>query len=75
MSESSVMDRSENPYELPRIPCGRCGTEHHIDATTLEEPGRCRECFAFLRRPTREEQDQFTDFYVWNCRHLDMEVD
>lgn len=63
----------DNPHSLPRIPCGKCGTKHHIDATTLPEQGRCRECLGFLRRPTEEEQQQFTDFLSWNTRHMEAE--
>jgi len=61
------------PHRVPRIACGKCGTGHHIDATTFEEQGRCRECWGLLRRPTDEELDQFTDFLVWNSEHYDRE--
>lgn len=61
------------PHTVPRVECGKCGTEHHIDATTGEFQGRCRNCYGFLRRPTEAEQEQFTDFLVWNSRHYDAE--
>ena len=67
----SVSNTRLGPHRVPQIACGKCGTKHHIDATTLEERGRCRECSGFLRRPTDTEQEKFTDFLVWNSRHLD----
>lgn len=67
-------DRRFGPFRVPRIACGKCGTEHHIDATTLSEQGTCRECSAYLRRPTEAEQREFTDFLEWNMRHSEHEV-
>jgi hypothetical protein len=61
--------RHLGPHRVPRIECGRCGTEHHFDAANGEFLGRCRECSAFLRRPTDAERKQFTDFLVWNMLH------
>lgn len=52
---------TEQP-SVPCIACSKCGTEHHIDATTLPEQGRCRNCSGFLRRPTEDEEQQFYDF-------------
>lgn len=59
------------PHRVPRIACGKCGTEHHYDA----RGGHCRECFGFLRAATLEEHEQFTDFLVWNSRHRERERD
>lgn len=59
------------PHRPPYIPCSNCGTEHHYDAAHGEYLGQCRECGAFLRRPTEAEHEKFTDFLVWNSRHLD----
>jgi len=63
------------PHKPPRIECGKCGTEHHYDATNGEFIGRCRNCLGFLRRPTEAEHEQFTEFLVWNDRHLNAETD
>lgn len=60
--------RKMGPQTVPRIPCGKCGTEHHPDATNGEYQGRCRECMAFLRRPTETERRRFTDFIVWKSQ-------
>ena len=54
------------PHQIPLIECGKCGHEHHIDSATGEYQGRCTNCYGFLRRPTEAEQQQFTEFYVWN---------
>lgn len=61
------------PHRVPTIECGKCGTEHHYDAAIGEYQGRCRECYGFLRRPTEAEHEKFTDFLVWNSRHLNAE--
>lgn len=58
------MAPAERPT-VPQIACGKCETTHHIDATTGEFQGRCRECFGFLRRPTDAERDQFVEFMAW----------
>jgi len=65
--------RRLGPHQVPRIECGQCGTSHHYDAPTGEYQGRCRNCYAFLRRPTEAEHEQFTDFLVWNSKHNDRE--
>jgi Zn-finger protein len=67
----SPPDRRLGPHYVPTIPCGKCGTEHHIDATTGEYIGRCVDCSAFLRRPNEAEEQQFIDFLDWNTRHAD----
>lgn len=59
------------PHRVPRIGCERCGEKHHYDAAHGEYLGQCRECGAFLRRPTEAEHEKFADFLVWNSRHLD----
>lgn len=53
---------SQDESGVPTIACGKCGKEHHIDATTQEFQGRCEDCYGFLRRPTDEERQQFLDF-------------
>jgi Zn-finger protein len=63
--------RRLGPHYVPTIPCGKCGTEHHIDATTGEYIGHCSNCSAFLRRPNDAEEQQFIDFLDWNMRHAD----
>lgn len=73
-NDSDGSYRDENPYSIPRVACGKCGTEHHIDATTLKYQGHCRKCYGFLRRPTEDELQQFTEFYVWNCEQRDREL-
>lgn len=77
MSDDSYNSSSErsNPYTMPLIECGKCGHEHHIDATTGEYQGRCEVCFGFLRLPTDEELEQFTDWYVWNCENRSLHTD
>jgi Zn-finger protein len=62
-------DRLLGPHTVPRIECENCGTAHHIDATTGEYIGQCRDCSAFLRRPTDAEQRQFANFMDWKHRH------
>lgn len=59
------------PHRVPRIECGKCGTEHHIDAATTEYQGRCSECFGFLRRPTDAEHSKFYEFMDWKARHTE----
>jgi len=61
--------RRLGPHYVPRIDCERCGTSHHIDAAAGEFIGHCRNCNAFLRRPTDAEEQQFADFLDWNERH------
>jgi len=61
--------RRLGPHYVPMIPCGACGHEHHIDATTGEYLGRCVECSGYLRRPYEEEERQFWDFMDWMERH------
>ena len=63
------------PHKVPRIECNKCGTEHHYDAANGEYLGRCRNCSAYLRRPREAEHEKFTDFLVWNSRHLDTATD
>ncbi|MFC6785424.1 hypothetical protein [Halobaculum halobium] len=65
----STRRRRLGPHRVPRIACENCGTEHHIDAAAGEFIGHCRECSAFLRRPTRVEERQFAEFLDWNERH------
>jgi len=52
---------------IPRINCEKCGTSHHIDATTQREQGRCKECDAYLRRPTKDEEQQMAEYLVVNA--------
>lgn len=59
------------PHRPPYIDCGSCGTSHHYDAANGEYQGRCRNCGDFLRRPTDEEHEQFTEFLAWNSAHYD----
>jgi len=61
------------PCTVPRIECQKCGTDHHIDAASGEYQGRCRNCSAFLRRPTDTERRRFYDFMDWKYRHTSME--
>lgn len=61
------------PHKVPRITCGKCGTSHHYDIAIGEYQGQCHECGGYLRRPTEEEHEQFTDFLVWNANHLERE--
>ncbi|MCF2165390.1 hypothetical protein [Halobacterium salinarum] len=68
-------NRRLGPHRVPRIACGKCGHEHHIDATTGEHQGRCSECWAFLRRPTNEETKKFSDFMDWKARHAERDAD
>lgn len=70
-----VSGRRLGPHRVPRIACGNCGTKHHYDAASGEYQGNCRECWGFLRRPTDTEHEQFSDFLVWNSRHLDAKGD
>ena len=65
------INRRLGPHKVPRIECKCCGTEHHYDAAHGSEIGHCRNCSAFLRRPTEAEHEKFTDFLVWNSQHLD----
>lgn len=57
------------PHYIPRIECGNCGREHHIDAASGEYQGTCNGCGAFLRRPYDEEEHQFHEFIVWKDAH------
>jgi len=66
---TSGTERILGPHTVPRIGCRKCGTEHHIDATTGEFIGHCRSCSAFLRRPTDAEQRQMARFVDWKHRH------
>ena len=61
--------RPYGPFYVPRIECGKCGTEHHIDAASGEYQGRCRGCAGYLRRPTDEEEREFWNFLDWQIRH------
>lgn len=63
------------PHKVPRIGCGKCGTKHHYDAAIGEYIGHCRNCSAFLRRPTEAEHEKFTDFLVWNSNHMEVETE
>lgn len=69
----SVRGRKLGPHRVPRIECGKCGHEHHIDSATGEYQGHCSECFGFLRRPTDAEERKFYDFMDWKARHLEAE--
>ncbi len=62
-------NRRLGPHYVPRIACGKCGTEHHIDAAAGEFIGRCRECSGYLRRPYEEEEQTFYDFMEWKMLH------
>lgn len=61
------------PHRVPRIECGKCGHEHHIDCATGEYQGRCAECYGFLRRPTESEKRRFYDFMDRKARLSEME--
>lgn len=62
------------PHLLPTIECGQCGTEHHRDtAASGFYPANCRECGAFIRRPTEAEEQQFGEFLFWNGAHMERE--
>lgn len=63
------------PHRVPRIECGKCGHEHHIDAATGEYQGRCSNCYGFLRRPTDAEQRRFYDFIGWKARYTEARID
>lgn len=67
----SGTDHRLGPHRVPKIDCGKCGAEHHYDARN----SYCRECGGFLREATEAEHEQFTEFLVWNSRHLDAERD
>lgn len=69
LTTSDTPNRRLGPHKVPRIECSNCGTEHHIDAASGEYIGHCRECNAFLRRPTQAEEDKFADFIEWNFLH------
>lgn len=69
MSEGGI-DRIHGPCTVPRIECNKCGTGHHPDAANGEYTGHCRECSAFLPRPTEKQERQFTDFIVWKDRYV-----
>lgn len=73
MSSGNVSGIRLGPHRPPRIPCSNCGTTHHYDAAHGEYIGHCRECNAFLRRPTEAEHEQFTEFLVWNSQHMEAE--
>jgi len=75
VGRATPQGRRLGPHYVPSIECGKCGTSHHYDAASGEYPGRCRECSAFLRRPTKAEHEQFTDFLVWNSLHHDRDAD
>lgn len=74
-SDGSLSRFRLGPHRVPLIACGNCGTEHHYDAASGEYQGQCRECSAFLRRPTQAEHDKFTEFLLWNSRHKEREWD
>ncbi|MFC6975697.1 hypothetical protein ACFQL1_15140 [Halomicroarcula sp. GCM10025709] len=63
------------PHTVPRIECGRCGHEHHIDCATGEYQGHCSNCYGFLRRPSEVEQRRFYDFMAWKARFVEAESD
>lgn len=67
----SVTNRKMGPQTVPRIKCGKCGTGHHPDAANGEYLGRCRECSAFLPRPTETQQRRFTDFIAWKSQFVE----
>jgi len=60
-----LTNRRLGPHYVPRIECGRCGRDWHIDAGG--DP--CPNCSAFLREPTNVEIQQFADWMDWNHRH------
>lgn len=62
------------PHYVPHIACGKCGTQHHIDAAAGEYQGRCAECSGYLRRPTEAEERQFWDFLEWNMKHREAQA-
>jgi hypothetical protein len=67
--------RRLGPHTVPRIECNRCGTEHHPDAANGEYIGHCRDCSAFLPRPTEAQQRKFRDFIVWKSRRMDADTE
>jgi hypothetical protein len=67
-------ERRYGPFRVPRIECGKCGHEHHIDAATGEFQGHCSVCYGFLRRPTDAEEREFYDFMDWKARHTERGV-
>lgn len=75
LKQPKVTGQPLGPHRVPRIECGNCGHEHHIDAASGDYRNHCVECSAFLREPTQAEEWKFTDFLVWNSRHLEREVD
>jgi len=64
---------TEPVVEVPRIACGKCGHDNHIDATTGEFQGRCSQCYAFLRRPTDAEREQMVAFVKQNSEAFESE--
>lgn len=68
-----VQNIRHGPHQPPYITCRNCGTEHHYDAVTGEYQGQCRQCYAYLRRPTEAEHKQFTEFLAWNSSHMERE--
>jgi len=77
MSDTELVEGARQsvmgPHRVPRIECGKCGHEHHIDCATTEYQGRCTECYAFLRRPTEVENRKFYDFMDWKARHAEVD--
>lgn len=59
------VNRRLGPHYVPRIECGKCGREWHMDAGG----GPCPECSGFLREPTDAEHRQLADFMDWKYRH------
>jgi hypothetical protein len=74
---SDSLNSRLGPHKVPKIKCKNCGRENHYDHALSEEgmPGVCPNCNSFLREPTDEEHEKFTDFLVWNSRHLDAATD
>ena len=64
--DSGVDEQPECVY----IECGKCGEKNHYDAAhaiSIEGPGRCHNCYGFLREPTQAEHEQFTEFLKFNA--------
>lgn len=61
-------DFRHGPHRPPRIECGKCGQEHHIDAATGEYQGHCSECYGFLPRPSDPQLAKFYEFMAWKAQ-------
>lgn len=67
-TKNTMSNKNKEP-ECVYIECISCGHKNHYDtahATSVEGPGRCQECSSFIRQPTQEEHEQFTEFMKSN---------